>query len=149
MGVKVEPDYDAWIARYPEFTSSVSDALYLQYFAEASIHHRNDGTGPVENAAAQQVLMNMMTAHIAWLNRLDPVTQQPINPLVGRINNATEGSVSVGVDTLQAEGVQQWLLQSTYGTAYWYASQPYRQMRYIRGPRRYFGPIFPGFPTFR
>ena len=149
MGVQVSPNYDNWIARYPEFAATVSDALYLEYFAEAEIHHRNDGSGPVEKESVQIVLLNMMTAHIAWLNRLDPVTQQPVNPLAGRINNATEGSVSVGIDVIQTEGAYQWLVQSTYGSAYWYATMPYRQMRYLRGPRRYFGPIFPGFPTFR
>lgn len=144
MGVIVQFDYASWVARYPEFAAVPSTVAQL-YFDEATLHHRNDGGGPVEEVATQSALLNMMTAHIAWLSRVD-ASGNPVNPLVGRISSAAEGSVNVSTDTIggNIEVSKQWLLQSQYGLSYYHATAAYRQMRYKRGPRRYFGPIYGG-----
>lgn len=141
MGVQITFDYAIWIARYPEF-DTVTETTALMYFAEASVHHRNDGGGPVEDATVQLVLLNMMTAHVAAL--YGSVNGQAPSPLVGRINSASEGSVSVGVEGFAGvSGERQWLLQTKYGASYWYATASYRLMRYRVPPPRVFGPGLP------
>lgn len=143
MGVHVDFNYAAWIARYPEF-ALVNEVTANEYFAEATIYHRNDGGGPVEDATVQSALLNMMTAHVAALYATK--NGAVVSPLVGRINSATEGSVSVGVEGFTGlVGSQQWLVQTKYGASYWYATTSYRTMRYIPGPQRFFGTGgFPG-----
>lgn len=141
MGVQVAFDYAAWVARYPEFTA-VTEPTADMYFAEASIYHDNSGCGPPADPTIQLALLNMMTAHVATLYAA--LSGIPASPLVGRISNATEGSVSVAVEGFQGVlGSQQWLIQTKYGASYWFATTPYRTMRYVPGPRRIFDPIFP------
>jgi Protein of unknown function (DUF4054) len=67
MRVIVQFDYARWIARYPEF-AQVQQPTALEYFGEATLYLRNDGTGPVRDAETQLRLLNMLTAHIAALN---------------------------------------------------------------------------------
>lgn len=139
MGVRVAFDYPAWIARYPEF-KLVDEVTANAYFAEASIYHDNSGAGPVNDATVQLALLNMMTAHIAM--RYAIINGVAPSPFVGRVSNATEGSVSIASEGFQGvPGTQQWLLQTKYGSDYWYATTVYRTMRYIPGPRRIFDPI--------
>ena len=128
MGVVVAFDYNAWSVRYPEF-GSISESLAAAYFAEAGLYLRNDGGGPVSDAATQSLLLNMLTAHIAALNY--GVNGEPSSPLVGRIASATEGSVSVSVDTGALPGSAAWFQQTKYGLSYWQATAGYRTMRYV------------------
>lgn len=155
MGVQVSFDYNAWIARYPEF-AAVRSELATLYFNEATVYHRNDGGGPVSTAALQTTFLNQLTAHIAWLNAPrdgngNPATiGQPVNAsLVGRIANAVEGSVNLSIENDYPPGTPQWFQQTKYGAAYWAATAQYRTMRYIPGPRRVFGPLAMPFPFFR
>lgn len=132
MGVIVEFDYDVWVARYPEF-AGVSEAAAQAYFDEATIYNRNDGGGPVPTAAVQSTLLNMLTAHIAA--RYATINGQVPSTLVGRISDASEGSVSVKADYAEATpGSMAWYIQTKYGADYWQASAPYRTMRYRPGP---------------
>lgn len=135
MGVVVAFNYQGWVARYPEF-SQVSEATADAYFAEASVYHRNDGGGPVSDPVVQAVLLNMATAHVAA--RYAGLNGQPASPLVGRISNASEGSVSVQAEMNVPPGSAQWWNTTKYGSDYWLATQPYRTMRYVPGPRRRF-----------
>jgi hypothetical protein len=151
MGVIVTFDYTAWIARYPEFAQSggtqpVTPAQAQAFFNEATMYLRNDGGGPVNTAAAQSTLMNMVTAHVAALNA-NLANGQPTSPLVGRISSANEGSVSVTVD-FTPENAEQWFAQTKYGAAFWAATRAYRMMIYVPGPRaRRIGGIgYPGAP---
>jgi hypothetical protein len=73
----------------------------------------------------------MVTAHIAALNA--PIGGQPSSPLVGRINNATEGTISVQTQMDYPAGSAQWFVQTKYGAAYWAATAGFRTMRYL-GP---------------
>jgi hypothetical protein len=66
------------------------------------------------------------------------------SPLVGRLNHASEGSVSVGTDLGGIPGTAQWWVQTKYGFAYYQATAEYRTMRYRPGPRRFFGPVYAG-----
>lgn len=141
MGVRVSFNYAGWIARYPEF-ALVNEPTANAYFAEASVYHDNSGVGEPSDATVQLALLNMMTAHIAA--RYAIIAGVAPSPLVGRISSATEGSVSVGIEGFSGvAGSQQWFLQTRYGADYWFATTPYRTMRYVAGPRRIFDPIFP------
>lgn len=129
MGVVVF-DPAAFKLRYPEF-SSVSDALLSDYFAEATIYLDNTDCSRVQDVDVRRMLLWMLVAHIATINA--GVNGEVASPLVGRINNATEGSVSVGADMGAVPFTAAWFLQTKYGAAFWQATAPFRTMRYVPG----------------
>src|ERR1035437_5098852 len=140
-------NYAVFIARYPEF-AAVSEPLAQAYFDEAGLYFANQGwTGSLPSAPT---LLNMLTAHIAWLyaprdaNGNPSSTGQTASPLVGRITTASEGSVSVGIElTSSASPSEAFFTQSKYGTSFWQATAQYRTMRYSPRPTIVAGPIFP------
>ena len=144
MGVKVDFSYPAFIAIYPEF-AAVSAAQAQEFFNMASIYHRNDGGGPVSNATIQSTLLNMVTAHIAALSvqaQGDPSPGSPkdANVPVGRVSNASEGSVSATFDYgTSASDHKAFFVQTRYGAMYWAATQQYRTARYLTGAAPCFG----------
>jgi|ERR1700724_1703884 len=138
MGVIVSFNYTAWAARYPEF-SGVDPALVQLYFNEATMYCRNDGGGPVSTAPIQTTLLNMLTAHICQLNAA--LNGQDSSQIVGRIENASQGSVSVATE-MDLPGSAAWFKQTKYGVAFWQATAGYRTMRYMR-PGQY--QVNPGF----
>lgn len=141
MGAVATFDYTGWLARYPEF-SNVNSATASAYFTEATLYHRNDGGGLVVDSAQQLLLLNMLTAHIAYLNSGTATNPAPGGGLVGRIANATEGSVSVALEMQALPGTAAWFAQTKYGMSYWQAMAPYRMARYIPGPTRSFEPLY-------
>jgi len=141
MGVTIAFDYTGWIARYPEFSTTVLAPTATMLFNEATIYHRNDGTGPVSSVQAQTVFLWQVVAHLAKL--YFGTNTEPVSSIVGRISNASEGSVSVSTENSYPPGTPQWWQQTKYGSAYWAAAAPYRTMRYLRGPRR---PVSPWYP---
>lgn len=118
-------DEVAFKARYPEFSALTSPAL-AAYFTEATIYLNNTETSPVTDEAQRAILLNMLVAHIAFLDSSSSAN----SGLVGRIASATEGSVSVTTDVGPMTGSQAWFMQSRYGAAYWQATAPYRTFRY-------------------
>lgn len=142
MGVIVAFDYDAWLAIYPEFTATVTSPQANGYFAMATTMHANDGSGPVPNAGLQLSLLNALTAHFAALFNT-PSGSTP-STLVGRISNATEGSVTVATEyNAPPSQSMAWFLQTKYGAFYWTATIGYRTMQY-RISRNRRGPV-PGY----
>ena len=147
MGVTpVVFDYNQWIAMFPEF-SGVTSAAAQEYFNLATVYIRNDGCGPIDDDAVQLSLLYLTTAHIAKLLSTStngfPTTggTEPASPLVGRINTATEGSVSVGAElpgNLPAAAA--WWVQTPYGFMVWTMLAPYRTMRYVPARRRIYNP---------
>jgi len=127
--------------RYPEFVN-VSDALLQAYFDEATIYLANTEDSRVQDVAQRAVLLNMLVAHIAQMNAGSAT--QPASPLVGRVNTATEGSVSVGTDMGVVPFTAAWFLQTKYGASFWQATARYRTMQYVPG-RSYPGAGF-GWP---
>jgi hypothetical protein len=136
MGVVVQLNYAQWIAIYPEFTATVNQAQAQQYFQLATTIHRNDGGGPVHSPEQQLALLNMLTAHIAALFA-PPAPGQQASTIVGRINSASEGSVSVQAAYSNSVSEQMaWFIQTKYGAMYWMATAPFRTMRYIPNKNR-------------
>jgi hypothetical protein len=125
-------DSVGFLARYPEF-ATISVPTLTAYFAEAGLYLSNSGYGPVCDLTARGLLLNMITAHIAAL--YSGVNGATPSNLVGRIADATEGSVHVAADMgVPATGTQAWFQQTTYGASVWAALAPYRRGRYVPAP---------------
>lgn len=140
MGAVATFDYAAFSARYPEF-NAVPEATIQQYWNEAQIYWNNTGGSGARLVVTQASLLNMVTAHIAALNSAGQGAPNPGAPLdptspVGRINSATQGSVTVSLEMSMvpdAKGLQAWYLQTRYGAAFWAATAQYRTARYRPG----------------
>ena len=129
-------NYPAWAARYPELSASVGQTQAQAYFNEAQLYVDNTPCSIIPNCAPvyqRAMFLNMVTAHICVLNAV--LGNQPASPLVGHINSATEGSVTVAVENQYPPGTPQWYQQSKYGAAYWAAFSSFRTMHYMPGPR--------------
>lgn len=138
MGV-VAFDYAIWSARYPELVATTPPAAAQRYFQEATLYLSNTESSPVRDVSRRALLLDMLTAHIAALN--GGVNGQAASPLVGRISSATEGSVSVTVDSLGGGANAAWFMQTKYGAAYWQLTASMRTFRYVPALRRtYAGP---------
>lgn len=129
MGI-VAFDPATFVARYPEF-QGVTNPLLGMYFDEATMYLNNTDASRVVDIRQRAVLLNMLTAHIAALNGSGS-NGNGAPAVVGRINSASEGSVSVTTEyAAPANGTQAWYQQTQYGVAYWAASARYRTMQYV------------------
>lgn len=135
-------NYGVWVARYPEF-AGVSQPLAQAYFDEAGLYFANQGwTGALSIAPT---LLNMLTAHIAWLYAPRDAAGKPsstgsgASPLTGRISSASEGSVSVSTE-LSSSGSpsEAWFTQTPYGFSFWQATAQFRQAHYVTNPMQTF-----------
>ena len=131
MGV-VTFDPTAFIARYPEF-ATVSTLLLQDYFDESTIYLSNTDASLVTSIPQRTLLLNMLVAHLAAL--YSGVNGQPPSGIVGRISNASEGSVSVAADMGPITNSQAFYVQTKYGSAYWAATRAFRTFRYRVGCR--------------
>lgn len=150
-------DYQWWSLRYPTLAEWVDPGAGQSYFDIASLYCDNsDGaqpipitlmenglwgwtgqraTGsPIRSIPQRQILLGMLTAHVAALNA--PLNGQPSPTLIGRISSASEGSVSVSVVYPDIAGAE-WYTQTKYGAAFWEATKQYRIGRYFPGPGAY------------
>ena len=128
-------NYTQWITRYPEFSNTVNSLLGAAYFSEAGMYCDNSINSIVSDDSVggqRNTFLNMLTAHIAALNV--GTNNSPSSSLVGRINSATEGSVSVQTQNDYPPGSAQWFQQTQYGAAFWQASAQYRTFNYIPRP---------------
>lgn len=123
----------AFKARYPEF-ASVSDTLLGSCFVEAGLYLSNADNSPVQDLTRRALLLNMLTAHIAYLGGALSADGQT-RP-VGRISQAAEGSVSASMEYMQP-GTYAWFVQSQYGAAFWQATSSLRGFRYRPRPTVY------------
>lgn len=129
MGI-VAFDPVLFVARYSEFRDVTSPLLGM-YFDEATMYLNNTDSSRVSDVAQRAVLLNMLTAHIAALNG-SGIKGNGAPGIVGRINSASEGSVSVNAEyATPANGTQAWYQQTQYGVAYWAATARYRTMQYV------------------
>lgn len=139
MGVVVAFDYAQWSATYPEFSGLVDATQAQNYFDIATAIHRNDGGGPVNSAAQQLALLNMLTAHIATMfGPTQAGASATPTGIVGRVSSAAEGSVSVQSAAYSTNVFEQmaWFIQTKYGAMYWTATAPFRTARYIPSKNR-------------
>lgn len=126
-------DPDAFKVTYPQW-SGLPNPQLQSYFDIATLYFRNDGTSPAKTVAVQTMLLNLLTAHITQLTVGDD--GRTPSAIVGRINSASEGSVSVGAD-YPANASNAWFLQTPFGALFWQATAAYRMTRYIPGRPRF------------
>lgn len=118
-------DPAAFQSAFPEFAST-SAATLTQYFNEAAALYLNNTDGsPIQDATQRGFLFNYLVAHLAAL-------RDPNRVLVGRLTQASEGSVSVAADMGAVPGKAAWFMQTKYGAAYWQATAQYRTFHYLR-----------------
>lgn len=125
-------NFAAFIARYPEF-SAVSPTLLSTLFDESGLYLSNTDCSPVQDITRRTVLLNMLTAHIAFIGGALTADGQP-KP-VGRVSQAAEGTVSASFEGVPpTPGTGAWFQQSQYGAAFWQATTSLRGMRYVPQP---------------
>ena len=126
-----------FIARYPEFTAAynANPSLFASFFAEAGLYLNNTDCSVVQDVNLRGVLLNMVTAHIAFLSGVLTADGQP-RP-VGRVTTASEGAVSAAFDYPATQpGSGEWFAQSQYGIAFWQATTCYRGALYFPQPTK-------------
>ena len=124
-GVLFDPEI--FVTQYPEF-SAVPPFALRQYFAHATILLSNGSASRVTDANQREVLLCLLTAHITQL--LGPTS----SGLVGRVNDATEGSVNAHADwSTHVSESQAYYTQTKYGAQYWTMTARYRGFRYLPG----------------
>ena len=154
--------YSDWMAQYPQFATTVTTAPQAQnYFNQATLYWSNNDGASTGNTGGslgypgsplipydttvnppkydRLYILYLLTAHVAQLavGCVIAGAVVPPGPLVGRINSATQGSVSVGVEMPAMPGSAAWFQQTQYGLTYWQRSAPYRSFRYRVAGRRY------------
>lgn len=136
---------------FPEF-ATVADAALSVNFDFATLQLNNTCKGRVCDAVLREKLLNLLTAHITALR--NGANGQPPSGLVGRISDATEGSVSVGTEFATATFDQAYYAQTQYGIMYWQSTAGFRQFVYLPAPAVCadypagipFGAVLPGDP---
>jgi hypothetical protein len=119
-------DPNGFVARYPEF-SAVSQPLLSAYFAEACLYLSNSDASPVQDIPTRTVLLNMLVAHIGCLaGALGDGQARP----VGRVANASKGSVSTALEYAQP-GTAAWFQQTQYGASFWQATANFRGFQFV------------------
>ena len=125
-------DSAAFLMRYPEF-SAVAPATLGAYFTEATLYLSNSDNSPVQDVGRRTLYLNMLTAHVAFL--AGALGADGLPRPVGRVSQATEGSVSASFEGVPpTPGTGAWFQQSQYGAAFWQATSSLRGFRYVAQP---------------
>ena len=160
--MQVQFVYADWIASYPQFSATVTTAPQaLGYFNTACLYcSNNDGNAsggpgyplgysgvpliPYDTTVSPPItdrlqILWLLTAHIAQLTVGCVIAGVivPPGPLVGRVNSATQGSVSVQADVGNVPMGAAWFYQTQFGMTAWGAMAPYRTARYRANPGRF------------
>ena len=136
-----------FVAIYPEFTGLTNPSMQTQ-FNGATLLLDNSYASRVQDANKRLQLLYMLTAHLCILNlgsndgAGNVTTPQGI---VGRISDATEGTVSVSAEWASTVSESMaFFAQTKYGAMFWQSTKAYRTAHYIPAPDC--GPNGPGFP---
>lgn len=121
--------YADWVAAYPEL-ASVTEPQAQAFFYRGGLILNNTDASIVTDITERTNLLYLLTAHIAALS--PGLNKASAAGLVGRIVDAQEGTVKVGVQAdLGASAGAAWYQQTQYGLLYWLATAPYRTARYV------------------
>src|SRR5690554_2655211 len=112
---------------YPSITAT--DEQLMMYFAMAETFLDNTECSVVKDLDARKTMLYLLVAHIALLSQ----QAESGNPVVGRIANATEGTVSIGLDYGTMGNNERWYLQTPWGAMYWQLTKKCRSMVYRLG----------------
>lgn len=126
-------NYANFIAAYPQFNLAAESSLQ-NCFNQAGLICNNSDNSVVLDVTVRQTLLWLLVAHIATLtgqtntNYINGTIGQPA--MIGRVNNASEGSVSVSTEMTLNANNSAYFTQTQYGMAYWQMSLPYRSFRF-------------------
>ncbi len=126
-----------FLGRYPEFTAAynANPTLFASMFAEAGLYLNNTNCSIVQDVILRTVLLNMITAHIAFIGGVMTADGQP-KP-VGIVQSATQGTVSATFQNVTpTPGTGAWFQMSQYGASFWQATTCYRGIFYTPQPTR-------------
>jgi Protein of unknown function (DUF4054) len=120
-----------FLSLYPQFTPQA--AALAGNFGLATTQLNNGCGSAVQDANLRQTLLYLLTAHITQL--LNGVGSTAATGLVGRVSDASEGSVSVTAEWTAAGGPSQsYLLQTPFGAAFWQSTAIFRTAKYFSAP---------------
>lgn len=143
--------FNTFTAMFPVF-GCLTQPQVEGYFNISGLYVANSPRNPAICILPQ--LLYLVTAHIAWLMLPKDANGNPATngsassgSLVGRITNATQGSVNVGLEMGPSSGPQEaWYNQTQFGAMAWVAMAPFRTARYLVSPTMVGGPVFPAAP---
>ena len=125
-------DPGLFIEAYPQFTE-VTQAALQNNFNAACLLLNNSYRSIVCDAPTRAQILNLITAHLTAL--LNGVWGQPPQGIVGRISNATQGSVSVQTEFKSDSEAASFFAQTQWGVLAWRALAIYRTFRYAGAKR--------------
>lgn len=106
--------------------------LLLNAFNIAQQFVNNTIATAVQDANLRQTLLYLLTAHVVALSPTGGVNGQAPSGLVGRISDASEGSVSAGTEySSTITNSQAYFVQTQYGAQYWALIAQFRTMVYV------------------
>lgn len=125
-------DPAAFKVLFPAFVT-VADPVLTGYFDDATMFLNNSCCSVMKDANKRERLLNLLVAHIAAL--LSGENGNAPSGLVGRVDKATEGSVSVSAAyASQMSMSAAYFSQTQYGAMFWMATTVYRTARYVAPP---------------
>lgn len=125
-------DPAAFIVLYPAFATVAPDVL-TGYFSIAELFLNNSCCSVVKDANVRERLLNLLVAHIAAL--LSGENGNPPAGLVGRVDKAAEGTVSVSASYVTEMSMSEaYFSQTQYGAMFWTATAGYRAFHYVPAP---------------
>jgi hypothetical protein len=136
-------DYAAWAARWPALAAVVAEPTAQAMFdeAQATLLDNSDAS-PVKNLITRGWLFNLLVAHMATLDQRSAQAGAAGGGMLGRVQSASEGSVSVSMGDYPV-GSGKWFEQTQPGAQYWQAIQPHLRFQYHPGPQPYTGVPYP------
>lgn len=117
-------------AAYPEFTAVPDERCTIMFNMAAQAILDNTDNSPVMDLDYRKQLFWLLVAHLLTLFAVGADgSERP----VGRVSNATEGTVSVGFDFELPPGsaMAPWFNQTKYGALYWMMTAQFRSMKYF------------------
>lgn len=130
--------YSEWVAAYPEFAGMTAPQGQAA-FNDATLLLSNSCRSPIRDANKRQQYLYVLTCHACFLRFGSNDGAGKITPapgIVGRIAQASEGSVSVSAqyDASNVPQGQAYYIQTPWGAFYWQATAKFRQFRYAAPP---------------